>query len=79
MRKKAKPFSWLADVPADPKRVLKGTSETPWEVSARTGLDHRKVCEAIERWAKQGSIVLGLLEGAGCQVPVVRLRQAWDR
>lgn len=72
--KKKKPFGPFDLVPDDPKKVLTQKVETPGEISKRTGLNHKEVCESLVRWHQSGLIEGGKIIAGGVSIPAFRLK-----
>ena len=63
--------------------VLSNQFETFQEIRKATGIDASELLGLLEGYNKAGQMTIGLLTGAGCQVPVMRLadglRPVWKR
>ena len=63
--------------------VLSNQFETFQEIRKATGIDAGELLSLLEGYNKAGQMTIGLLTGAGCQVPVMRLadglKPIWKR
>ena len=53
--------------------VLSSRYETFQEIRKATGIDSNDLVLLLEQYNQAGQMKIGLLTGAGCQVPVMRL------
>lgn len=78
-RQKQRKYHSGSAIPNEPILVLTWNAETPQEISYRTGLPIKPLCEALIQWWRAGKIIGAKIESSHCSIPVFRLPQIWDR